>query len=650
MTRQLPSDVWERVMVIAPHPDDETLAAGGLLQHARQYGAAIRVVFITDGENNPWPQRALEHRWRLAPADRVRWGMRRRNEALQALVTLGLPAACATFLGYPDQGITSLLLSRTEGLSAQLASLIADWYPSLLVVPSVRDAHPDHSATALLTQRAVERVETRCPSLTQLSYVIHGQFRSPTDIQLSLSAEQQASKRRAIRNHASQMVLSRRRFLAFAQERESFFPLTPLAGRDDHPTSTVDIQGNFFNIEIRAKSLLHAFLSATLYIVSNNTTAQGIRYTVELPRTTTTVSVLDATSREVVTSAEFCGDWRRGELHVPLNVLPLQRSVFVKLAHRHSFFDVEGWQELAVPPAPSLYPIVDERQALRRRSKPVTCCVVPCYNVADLCEEVVRAAATYVDYVIVVDDGSTDETGRILDRIAQDSQGHVRALRFAHNRGKGVALLAAFRYALAMLPFDVLVTCDGDRQHRAADIPHLVQKWQEEQAALVIGSRHAFAVMPLRNRLGNTITSMILHALYRGSPHDTQSGFRAHDRSFVEEIVHRVKGTRYETELAILMFALERRRRVSTVPIPTIYLPGNRSSHYRPALDSLRIFGTLLTQQLVRGLTASLNVIRPSLTKERQLVRNAHNDSQVDDITPTEISAPLPCETLVLHR
>jgi len=79
---------WERIMVFAPHPDDETLATGGLLQQAVAAGSAVQVIFATDGDNNPWPQRAIERRWHLTPADRIRWGTRRRKEALAALSAL----------------------------------------------------------------------------------------------------------------------------------------------------------------------------------------------------------------------------------------------------------------------------------------------------------------------------------------------------------------------------------------------------------------------------------------------------------------------------------------------------------------------------------------------------------------------------------
>ena len=87
-----------RLMLIAPHPDDEALACSIILQRAIQAGIAIRVIYATDGDDNPWPQRVLERKWRLNAADRKRWGNVRRSEALAALRMLGVHARDAHFL------------------------------------------------------------------------------------------------------------------------------------------------------------------------------------------------------------------------------------------------------------------------------------------------------------------------------------------------------------------------------------------------------------------------------------------------------------------------------------------------------------------------------------------------------------------------
>ena len=139
-----------RLLVFAPHPDDESLACGIVLQHAVQTGAAICVVYLTDGENNPWPQRCLTRRWRLDAADRQRWAKLRRSEALAALCVLGVSAEDARFLGWPDQGLTSLLRSDPAPTLARLRYLMMDWSPTVVVGPDVGDRHADHKAVGVM--------------------------------------------------------------------------------------------------------------------------------------------------------------------------------------------------------------------------------------------------------------------------------------------------------------------------------------------------------------------------------------------------------------------------------------------------------------------------------------------------------------------
>jgi glycosyltransferase involved in cell wall biosynthesis len=169
---------------------------------------------------------------------------------------------------------------------------------------------------------------------------------------------------------------------------------------------------------------------------------------------------------------------------------------------------------------------------------------------------------------------------------------NVKVLVHPRNRGKGVALLAAFSYALAEVDFDVLVTLDADGQHRACDIIPLAQALRTTGAALAIGARDRFAEMPLRSRIGNEFMGKIIRWAFPSAPADTQSGFRAHTRQFIVDIAERMKGQRYETELKILVSALKRGP-VATITIPTVYQDNNRSSHFQPLRDSLRVLVTL---------------------------------------------------------
>lgn len=378
MTLQLHPAVWERVMVLSPHPDDATLATGGWLQQALARGAAIHVVFITNGDNNPWLQRVRERRWHISQADRIRWGLRRRIEALAAFATLGVPSECATFLGYRDHGLTRILFHEGEQLSGRLASLVREWRPSLLVVPSARDAHPDHSAVSLLTRRALSQIGTACPQVTVLNYVIHGPGSSGARLQLALRAEHQAKKAAAIRCHTSQLVLSCRRFLAFAQDWEAFyFPAAPLPVDDEHPVYAVRAVEHVVSIEVRWRSWLQRVLPAKLYLVGRELVPRPIRYAIALPRSSGEVRVCDALTGEHVASGEFHANRQGGELRLPPAILPLGCFLFVKVAHRHRCFDRDGWREIVIPSWALPFTPLRDRSTDTVSSKPVVCCVIP---------------------------------------------------------------------------------------------------------------------------------------------------------------------------------------------------------------------------------------------------------------------------------
>ena len=160
-------------MLLAPHPDDEALACSMILQQAVRAGATIRVVYATDGDDNPWPQRVLERKWRLNAADRKRWGKLRRAEALAALRALGVRASDARFLALPDQGLTNLLKCDCRSTLERFAAIIRDWPPTHLLVPSIADTHPDHSALAVMLRLVL--AELPGSQMSVWSYAVHGE-------------------------------------------------------------------------------------------------------------------------------------------------------------------------------------------------------------------------------------------------------------------------------------------------------------------------------------------------------------------------------------------------------------------------------------------------------------------------------------------
>lgn len=227
MTVSLHFQPGDRVGVFAPHPDDETLACGELIQAALSAGARVRVVFATDGDNNPWPQRWLEKRVRIGPDERRRWGARRREEALAALAVLGLEAAGnVRFLGWPDQGLTGLLM-QSDAQVATLADELAAFAPTHVVAPALADRHPDHSALRVMLDLALLRAGTECQ---RLDYVVHGAGSVGATRAVPSDPARRARKLEALAAHTSQIALSGGRLGALACRGERFGAIETGAG------------------------------------------------------------------------------------------------------------------------------------------------------------------------------------------------------------------------------------------------------------------------------------------------------------------------------------------------------------------------------------------------------------------------------------
>lgn len=221
--------------------------------------------------------------------------------------------------------------------------------------------------------------------------------------------------------------------------------------------------------------------------------------------------------------------------------------------------------------------------------------VIPCYNVARFCEPIVLESSVICRHVIVIDDGSTDDTGAILQKLGSKYPQKIHVITFQKNRGKGFGLLEGFKYALEHYQFDALVTMDGDGQH----LPHFIEGLTKpifQGADFVIGSR-PFKEMPLRSRWGNRSISFLLQCVYPHSPRDTQSGMRAFTPSVVPDLID-VPGGKYQMEFSCLLLALKKGWKIVEVPIPSIYLEKNKSSHFSPLKDSFKILKVLILHWL----------------------------------------------------
>jgi LmbE family N-acetylglucosaminyl deacetylase len=342
-----------RVLIIAPHPDDEALATGGLLQHVSAAGGESRVIFLTDGENNPWPQRISDRRWLIRASDRKRWAILRRIEAITALQELGVPESSTRFWGFPDQGLTDLLLKADDEIPQHLIREFRDWQPSVLITPSPLDLHPDHSAAAVFARLALARSGNNSP--LHFEYRVHKRWPNPAIpcLTLDLSMEQKELKRRAIMCHASQLRL-RPSLLKFALPTEEFISPEEIRYLSYHPLQQVSITSGNIELCLELSRCIGAFGRATLYLASHRSGHLGARLSLILPlRGSAVIDVRDAAQGSVVAQARFRGGRRRFKLQIPLSSLGSTDFVFAKVERRFGFFDEAGWCEFSIHPSQS---------------------------------------------------------------------------------------------------------------------------------------------------------------------------------------------------------------------------------------------------------------------------------------------------------
>lgn len=214
-----------------------------------------------------------------------------------------------------------------------------------------------------------------------------------------------------------------------------------------------------------------------------------------------------------------------------------------------------------------------------------TCAVLPCYNVGDLCVPVIEQTGDFIDKILAVDDGSTDETSRHL------AETGVTTLTHDKNAGKGVALITAFKHILEnpeYQQYDAILTIDGDGQHDPREIPALLEAYRQAPDSVIVGTREVDRpdIKP-RRRWGNIISRYFISKACGQYIPDTQSGFRIFSRSVLEKILPGLGPGRYETETTFLILAARLGHKIVPVPISTIYTDeAEEVSSFNPYLDT----------------------------------------------------------------
>ena len=266
---------YKKILVIAPHPDDETLAAGGVIQQALSAGDQVKVVVVTNGDGQRYSPIVLDERVPLKPRDYVMVGEQRQAESVHAMQKLGLKREDMIFLGYPDRGTAFLWLAdwRSEcpyrsvytrvdknpypdtyhagesycgsNLLNDLQNILDGYKPDLVLLPHPSDQHPDHGAVSDFARMAIamESVKQTGYSPEIWAYLVHyGIFPQPRGTRMEnvlvppknllepashwgtllLSTPEVEVKYGAIRQYSTQMRLMSSFLTSFARSNELY--------------------------------------------------------------------------------------------------------------------------------------------------------------------------------------------------------------------------------------------------------------------------------------------------------------------------------------------------------------------------------------------------------------------------------------------
>lgn len=285
-----PSD---RLLIVAPHPDDDVIGAGGLIQEAVRLNIPVKIVYLTNGDSNSlaflyykkWPV--------LTSGSALEMGKLRRNEAVEAAGHLGLKKEDLVFLGYPDFGTLNMIKKywrsakpfrsiltrvsqvpyplsssyqtpyRPENILNDFKKLLKDFQPTKVFVTHPADDNPDHQAAFLFLQAAVWSLDQEIPPTEFLTYLVHftgwprplglhpdlrldppKYLRSDGRpwLSLELTAQEVTRKKEAVALHRSQIPYKPNYLFTFVRANELFCKMAPVTLRPPDPNEKPVIQ------------------------------------------------------------------------------------------------------------------------------------------------------------------------------------------------------------------------------------------------------------------------------------------------------------------------------------------------------------------------------------------------------------------------
>ena len=190
--------------------------------------------------------------------------------------------------------------------------------------------------------------------------------------------------------------------------------------------------------------------------------------------------------------------------------------------------------------------------------------------------------------IVIINDGSLSESKPYFEKLAGIK--HLKIIHHSKNQGKGSALKTGIKYLSEKnKKIDGLITADSDGQHLVEDILKVANSSLQRENDVIFGVRSFKKDTPLRSKFGNNLTKKLIYLFNGISIDDSQTGLRYLPFSIFENLLE-LPGNKYEFELECLFLIKSLGYNITQIQIETVYIDNNSSSHFRPLIDSARIF------------------------------------------------------------
>lgn len=216
--------------------------------------------------------------------------------------------------------------------------------------------------------------------------------------------------------------------------------------------------------------------------------------------------------------------------------------------------------------------------------------LIPAYNPNDKLITYVNGLINKgVSNIIIVNDGSKKECENIFKILEQKPQCCI--LKHAINQGKGRALKTGFNYFLNNYNDKFgIVTADSDGQHSVKDTLEILETLIKNKNSVILGSRDFNDKnVPFKSKFGNKSTSLVYSILYGKKIIDTQTGLRGLPTNVIKKIIT-LEGERFEYEMSMLVYITRNKIDIISILIDTIYVNENEETHFKPLIDSMKIY------------------------------------------------------------